>query len=1268
MTSDLGNDAPFKSAVSPAQRVRALIVDDRLQDALTFLRDLPEFRSVEAEDDLTLLESRLKALEVERRRMTLPVEHLEAQRQQIREQILNLISRVRDQYSHAPHVTSQTPEDLKARDRYLKDLRRHVENLLNASIHNVVFLDLGIDDSPSATHLPWLYRSVDTTRNFSNIAEAFEAYEGRLLLLGSPGGGKTTTLQHLALRLIAEAESNSSAPLPLLVNLSKFRPEAKDSGVGWRSLWKPQQDGNRSFETWLIGEMESLYRIKRSIAKRWITGGHMAILLDGLDEVNDDRRAAVARLLNETYLLHYPESVVVVCSRTAEYQPLQADKRNRLQLRGAVTLQSLTYPQVQHYLDKAGARGLRDALDREASLYELAESPLTLSMMVLAYGSLTAVEISSISASGSGADQRHRLMEYFVARMIQRKERKIRGIPFDNDKDNEVRESDYAYSTRSVDKYLSWLAIQLSTRMQTSFALSGLFNFLQRKTEASSGFGFVQWSVRGVEALYVLVLMLLVITPLALRGAAGLGATVTILSIFFVVSLVLTPLERYSEKQWAANLIPLSFIGVAVVGFSGLSRTFHAFSPGAATAVSLGATFFLTWVGLVIVLFGTPEDRRFKARVSLIALLVCSPLAATAVALHGRWTAEFLALSAALFCIVIAATDFHLDQSDDSPWQSVVLFSAILIGLLAAMAGWSWLLGPLGVPEAIGVMAVALGLVLINAQEMALVTLVAFSAAAIGAIGGLNAAFTNAAVVFCLLALVYLAEGREGIKGRPWVVRHENWNKEISRIVERLFLSPAVRAFLIVGCRLPIRVRRFLSHSAQALLLKPTGAEIEFVHRRLRDYFALRELIPRLQERDSVSRLDIIRALGFQGAAAIEALVEIIGTGGPLERAAATTALGRIASPEIAHHLKAALNDPDYEVRYAAVPGIRRLGGDERLNLLIQASRDTAPQVRLAVLEAAVSDDLRPHAERLVEALVGGVVSDFDLLRASISKMPEGLCRFLGRQLSAQSRKDVLGFLSDPHPSIRVNACHLISGNEDLADFDLVSRLFETDKDATVRAAAATAFAWMSDRRAATLLLRGLTDPDDKVRQQCAWALRYVRPEGEPRALVDACNDRNWSVRAEAVRAIGALGCRDAGEQVMQRIRDANRKVRIAALETAGAMRHQPARNQLQRKLRSWQPTERSAAVQALGQFEDLELVPALVRALADKNAAVRVSAAAALGRLEGPVVVAALKTRYEVEIEGSVKDAIVAAIQSINDEASQQWLEQRFHVNPRAR
>ena len=71
--------------------------------------------------------------------------------------------------------------------------------------------------------LPWGYYNPENGQGFDSIWNAFQNCNRRLLLLGSPGAGKTTALLHLGAELIKEAEASPNAPLPVIVNLSKFR-------------------------------------------------------------------------------------------------------------------------------------------------------------------------------------------------------------------------------------------------------------------------------------------------------------------------------------------------------------------------------------------------------------------------------------------------------------------------------------------------------------------------------------------------------------------------------------------------------------------------------------------------------------------------------------------------------------------------------------------------------------------------------------------------------------------------------------------------------------------------------------------------------------------------------------------------------------------------------------------------------------------------------------------------------------------------------------
>jgi hypothetical protein len=106
------------------------------------------------------------------------------------------------------------------RKRYLDQAATDLDNRLRASIH---FIDLDIRDDPEAIRPAWGYRDFNGEKSYDNVAEAFAAARRRLLILGQPGSGKSTALVHLAKRLLREAGQDADAPLPFIVNLSKFR-------------------------------------------------------------------------------------------------------------------------------------------------------------------------------------------------------------------------------------------------------------------------------------------------------------------------------------------------------------------------------------------------------------------------------------------------------------------------------------------------------------------------------------------------------------------------------------------------------------------------------------------------------------------------------------------------------------------------------------------------------------------------------------------------------------------------------------------------------------------------------------------------------------------------------------------------------------------------------------------------------------------------------------------------------------------------------------
>jgi hypothetical protein len=114
----------------------------------------------------------------------------------------------------------------------------------------------------------------------------------------------------------------------------------------------------------------------------------------------------------------------VVCSRLGEYSALAG----KLALEGAITLQPLTPKQINAYFERfakslAGVKGL---LKKDKALQELAETPLMLSIMALAYKDRQAGELVT---SGNLEKQREHLFGTYITRMFERSTRRT-NVPF----------------------------------------------------------------------------------------------------------------------------------------------------------------------------------------------------------------------------------------------------------------------------------------------------------------------------------------------------------------------------------------------------------------------------------------------------------------------------------------------------------------------------------------------------------------------------------------------------------------------------------------------------------------------------------------------------------------------------------------------------------------------------------------------------------------------------------------------------------------------
>ncbi|MEL7508624.1 MAG: protein kinase [Cyanobacteria bacterium J06554_1] len=334
------------------------------------------------------------------------------------------------------------------RQALLSKVRRFwIEGVLDRSLHGQVLLTLGLEKRPDAIAPPWqiIYatpgQGPQPLPPGSQVSDIFNAIgAGRtLLILGEPGAGKTTTLLSLARQLLDRALESENR-LPVIFNLSSWHHEP--------------------MEQWLVKELNSKYQIPRAIGRRWVDEQLLLLLLDGLDEVAPERRAACVSSLNQFHCDYGPE--MVVCSRIRDYEALP----QRLQFQAALYLRPLTDAQILAYLNRAdrGLTGLTSLLEKDAaiqdantSLMELARSPLILNIMVLTYQGVSPEEIlpQGRVLPGQRSQYQQQLFNAYIQRMLDRR-------------------PGGTYSAVQIQGWLTALAQYLVTTSQTVFLIERL--------------------------------------------------------------------------------------------------------------------------------------------------------------------------------------------------------------------------------------------------------------------------------------------------------------------------------------------------------------------------------------------------------------------------------------------------------------------------------------------------------------------------------------------------------------------------------------------------------------------------------------------------------------------------------------------------------------------------------------------------------------------------------------------------------------------------
>ena len=321
----------------------------------------------------------------------------------------------------------QSPSDVAARPHdetvLLKSVRTEVADRLSQSLHQAVFINLPKDSQRQRVRRPW-----DTQIKVGNgeqqtlppemsIADVFKRDEigNRLLILGEPGAGKTTTLLDLAQGLTQVAEKDKDCPIPVLFNLSSWKDGSQSQSGKQNSKDGTQWD---SIALWLISELKSKYGVSNKLARQWLNEKKLMPLLDGLDEVAPNDQAICLNAINQFLAGDVVPPGLTVCCREKEYELIVASAKKGLQLNGAICLKPLTEVQLQEYLQETGNSQLWQPIHQDEMLLDLVKTPLWLRWLSVLLLAQRGLNLEAWQNQETEADKKQLLLDaYFMQRI-----------------------------------------------------------------------------------------------------------------------------------------------------------------------------------------------------------------------------------------------------------------------------------------------------------------------------------------------------------------------------------------------------------------------------------------------------------------------------------------------------------------------------------------------------------------------------------------------------------------------------------------------------------------------------------------------------------------------------------------------------------------------------------------------------------------------------------------------------------------------------------
>jgi hypothetical protein len=383
----------------------------------------------------------------------------------------------------------------------LADIKQEVVSRLKQSLHNAVLINLGKESQPQQVKRPWDaeikigLKPAEPLPDTTTILSVFDSTEiaGKLLILGAPGAGKTTTQLELAQALVVRAEEQPEYPVPVLFNLSS---------------WK---DDRQPLTDWLVAELKSKYGVSKNLGQKWVDNRQLLPLLDGLDELETQRQELCVQAIDQFLAGENRPLYLVVCSRIEEYSKYSSN----LHLNGAIYLRELNETQISEYFEAVGRVKFWQTLQQDETLLNLMITPLFLSITVLSAQELSVEDWQQLETMEARIE--HLFDAYWEQQMFKREHSKefytvkktfhylldkyIRRLPVESDNERYIQQK--LPTPEQTRHWLVWLAQQMQQESKIEFLIEEmqpdlLENEVQKITYDLTVSGFIGSMISGL--------------------------------------------------------------------------------------------------------------------------------------------------------------------------------------------------------------------------------------------------------------------------------------------------------------------------------------------------------------------------------------------------------------------------------------------------------------------------------------------------------------------------------------------------------------------------------------------------------------------------------------------------------------------------------------------------------------------------------------------------------------------------------------------------